>query len=872
MKKLLFILATLISLAASAQPGPVNAYRTRVRYWQVMSDSLQGLPNDTFNLRTPRAISYGWNNYEWLARKNNVTYAWNVSRQVWEPQVSSVSTVSIINDSTLQICNNNSCDTFSVNINPATITNVSIINDSTLLVCNINSCDTIIFNTPPGPPLDSTRIINDSTIVVCSANGCDTLIVNVPPNPPLDSTRIINDSTIIVCNANGCDTLVINTNPITTTTIINDSTIQICNANGTCDTVTFSSQITNISIINDTTVQVCGSNILGPEQIVNGGFIGSAGGWELGSLWAYDANDIVHSFGSTQPTAQSGGLVEGGTYRVTANIGGANGTVAIHLDAGTSQTYNAGAGTVTFTGVWNTANNYKIVLTPSNDFDGSITDVSVRQVLPNCDTIQTVPTVFRDTVHIFVESPLHARNDSTFYITRSTKQDSGFLSNDDFAYFWHKVDSLYYHPSPLGEDSFFYNNGDTTGVLWYVNDVVANGIISGGQVVYSGTPYVYNITPAVYRINGIRYTSPATQVTIDSANPTLPRTDVFYVDSSGHAAYLAGIASAIPLKPQVDQTWQIELTSLDIPVNGTPGLDTTMIYNENAAWPVEWTPVTNLGTTTNPDNISTSWVGAKSVDVTNWNNSDYVQFTAGAPVDLSTKVSIVGYIKLKQSIPSATTIRLLFVNGSVIVSSAVVITVNPSDITNWQAFSLPLSTFTLTNQSVTGVRITYVRPSSGAVHAGVFLDYIYLQSGIQATPNGNNALINVFRRPGTDSVMGTYQNGTVSYQFKDSSGITASAITAGNGLTDSANTIIMGGLMYKHTLITQNSFLELITSALNGSNIVASATNGGTSIVATGTGTSAIGVLGNSMGGGWKFRSWSTGICFGFRIWFEWLC
>jgi hypothetical protein len=908
MKKLLFILTLFISFVAAAQPGPVNAYKTRQRYWLLMTDSLNGLPTDTFNLRSTWAINNGWNNYAWIATKGDSSYMWSIAQQKWILTTSKnqlPSKITIISDSSIQICNgNNVCDTFISNLSPPVVTNVTTINDSTLLICINGSCDTIITHITVNPPITSTTILNDSTLIICNVNGCDTFVIHSTVNPPITTTTILNDSTIIVCNTNGCDTFVVNTinppittvtvlndttiivcnnvtcdtlvihPPINSTTILNDSTIIVCNNFGcdtlvihppiinstvlndstivicgtnSCDTIVLHSSITNVTIINDTTVQVCGSNILGPEQITNGGFIGNANGWQLGSLWAYGTNNIIHNFGSAQPTAQAGTLIEGGTYTVSANIGGSTGTIDLKLDAGTTHTYSAGNGVVTFTGTWNNANNYAIVLTPSTDFDGTITNVSVRQVLPNCDTLQVPPTIFIPSDTFYVKAPLYSTgvgvtDHDTVLISKSGRFDSGYLSMEDWQDFNHKVDSLYYHPSILGQDSFLYDNGDATGILWYVNDVNANGLISGGQVLPSGTPYVFNVTSAVYRINGIRYTSPATQITIPTADPSLPRTDRFVVDTSGNAALIPGIAANPNLAPSFDVAWQLSLTTVDLPAANPPTITDSLIYNENVL--PEWIPVTNNGTTTNPASTAFPWLGTFSVDVTNINQGDVIIFTHTGTFNLTPFVvangSLTGFILLKQPIPASAHLAAQFFNGGTNVSPLVTIPLVANNIATYQGFSIPLSAFALTNNSVTVLRIQYVA-TNNTNNLGFHLDDINLQSGIQPPVSQSNALILVSRRPGTDSVMGTYQNGAVSYQFKDSSGL--AGFTADNGLTKStATNVQLGGTLIKNTTIDANAFVltigtataavsPLVVNSTTGTTITAVASAGGVGVL-----------------------------------------
>lgn len=824
MKKLLFILTLFLSFVAAAQPGPVNKYNTRVRYWLEMADSLQGFPKDTFNLRTTWAINNGWNNYPWIASKGDSSYMWSIRQQKWIQTTSKsqlASTVTIINDSSIQICDgNNICDTFVTVLPAPVVTNVTVINDSTILLCVNNSCDTIVTHITVNPPITSTTILNDSTIIVCNANGCDTLVIHTV-TPPITSTTILNDSTIIVCNAGGCDTIVIHPD-IITTTVINDSTIQICGVNS-CDTIVFNSPITNITILSDTTVQVCGSNILGPQQITNGGFIGNANGWQLGSLWAYGSNNIIHSFGSAQPTAQAGTLVEGATYVVSADIGGSTGTIDLKLDAGTTHTYVGGAGAVQFTGTWNNANNYAIVLTPSTDFDGSVTNVSVRQILPNCDTLQVPPTLFIPTDTFYVKNTLYSTgvgvtNHDTVYSSQAGRFDSGHLSMEDWRYFNHKVDSLYYHSSIAGIDSFLYNNGDTTGVFWYANDVNPNGLISGGQVLPSGTPYVFNITSAVYRINGIRYTSPPTQVTIPTADPSLPRTDRFVVDTSGNATVIIGTAANPNLAPSIDVAWQLSLTTVDLPAANPPQIVDSLIFNENVA--PEWIPVTNQGTTTNANNTVNPWLGTKSVDVTNINAGDVIIFTYTGTFDLTPFVvangSVTGFILLKAPIPSTATIRVQFFNGGAQVSPLVALPLVKNNITTYQGFSIPLSNFSLSGNTVTILRFQYVN-TTNTNYAGFWLDDINLQSGIQppvpvTTTNivAYNALTHV-KNNNIDSIKlgGSQTENTIinnnGFAFTHTGDIYVDSLTIGRG----------GGAIISNTALGKNALRQNTTGTLN---------------------------------------------------------
>jgi hypothetical protein len=137
---------------------------------------------------------------------------------------------------------------------------------------------------------------------------------------------------------------------------------------------------------NHRVVQLASSVItLGAELIINGGFDGNATGWTLGGGWSYNNNNVLFNYASTNgELTQSGGLSDGTSYRVSVTIGGTLGSVAIQLHGGASRVYDAGAGLVSFDGVYigpGTAGGVKIRIKPTSDFDGTIDNVSVKEIL-----------------------------------------------------------------------------------------------------------------------------------------------------------------------------------------------------------------------------------------------------------------------------------------------------------------------------------------------------------------------------------------------------------------------------------------------------------------------------------------------------------
>lgn len=144
------------------------------------------------------------------------------------------SNITILNDSSISICNGSVCDTFSfTNI---VVNNFSVVNDSTILVCDGNNvCDTLFI-----PPTPISKNFVDSTKI----RGGDSLFYYINGNEylggiisPKSNISIANDSSLVICSSNKCDTFIFNNIIINSFTVVNDSTILVCDGNNTCDTL-----------------------------------------------------------------------------------------------------------------------------------------------------------------------------------------------------------------------------------------------------------------------------------------------------------------------------------------------------------------------------------------------------------------------------------------------------------------------------------------------------------------------------------------------------------------------------------------------------------------------------------------------------------
>lgn len=138
-------------------------------------------------------------------------------------------------------------------------------------------------------------------------------------------------------------------------------------------------------------------------------------------------------------------------------------------------------------------------------------------------------------------------------------------------------------------------------------------IISGCQASWSGSGLTFDDTPGQYEIQGVPYNFPGGSVTLDPADPTLPRFDVLALDDQEQLVKITGTPGANPDIPQVDPSSQLYLTAIYVDAGAvTPTLvDQSIIYSENT----EWTGATN-GMTANFNDTTSPFSGTKDINVT----------------------------------------------------------------------------------------------------------------------------------------------------------------------------------------------------------------------------------------------------------------
>lgn len=393
---------------------------------------------------------------------------------------------------------------------------------------------------------------------------------------------------------------------------------------------------------------------------------------------------------------------------------------------------------------------------------------------------------------IYAVWPLYALNDSVIAVAIASRNDTGVITPA----FYDSVLAAkrrIYTTSGDGVDTIHSVDGYGNDSVVTLIDVGANKWIEAPQVVYTGTPYTYFITGGTMRLGSQRIVIEPTTVVLDSSESD-PRKDVFYSDSSGHSSVLKGTADPNPVKPQVDESWQKEITFLDIPggVGQTPEIDTTFIYKNNEAG--NWT-VTFVNTTGDVNNTTNVYEGTKSINVTGQIQGSYRQFTHSGSFDLSDYDAIAGFIKLKQVIPSTANLRILWFNGGTQIGQMVTIPLVKNNTTSYQAFSLQKSLFGLNSNIVTNFRIQYVN-TNATVNAGDYEDYIYLQRGI-SNPTSDPLVAGIDIIINGQTINADTTTGLTKLATQGDITRAISGIPVNNGLLKSGDTVQIGGYLTK---------------------------------------------------------------------------
>ena len=266
---------------------------------------------------------------------------------------------------------------------------------------------------------------------------------------------------------------------------------------------------------------------------------------------------------------------------------------------------------------------------------------------------------------------------------------------------------------------------------------IAPQAMSGCGVEYV-TGLQYTIGACTYSINGVIYNSPLTNVTLAAADPSNPRIDVIFVDTTQTVQTITGTPAVSPQQPTTDPSTQLELTFVPVPAAATTPGNTTLvdIYLEG----VEWTGAkggtngtrVNLTSTSNPysGTHDTEFGVGGTVAATTF--AGYTVPSAGT-VNLANYNTLTFYMRNKAAWATTNSITVQWFNGTTQKGTGVVISNGAfgwnatTNTTTYQQISIPTSLFGIAGVPVTSVRFTV--SGTGAALTGFYLDQITLQGG-----------------------------------------------------------------------------------------------------------------------------------------------
>lgn len=270
----------------------------------------------------------------------------------------------------------------------------------------------------------------------------------------------------------------------------------------------------------------------------------------------------------------------------------------------------------------------------------------------------------------------------------------------------------------------------------------ASQYIAPQAIAGCGIEYVsgltYNVGACTYAINGNIYHSPLTSITLSAADPTNPRIDVIFVDTTQIVQQLTGVPAGTPQQPVVDPSAQLELTFVLVPNAATTPANTTLvdIYLEG----VEWTGAkggtngarVNLTSTSNPFSGTHDTEFGTTGTVAPTTFAGYTVPAAGT-VNLSNYNTLTFYIRNKAAWLATNSVTIQWFSGGTLKGSGIVLSNGAfgynatTNTTTYQQISIPTATFGIAGIPVTSVRFTV--SGTGAALTGFYLDQITLQGG-----------------------------------------------------------------------------------------------------------------------------------------------
>jgi hypothetical protein len=282
------------------------------------------------------------------------------------------------------------------------------------------------------------------------------------------------------------------------------------------------------------------------------------------------------------------------------------------------------------------------------------------------------------------------------------------------------------------DDSSFQMTLATLLQGYALEDGVSSGnyLVDGGGVVWE-QDYDYTVSASTYVIQGVQYTAPETPVTLTAADATNDRIDIIAVDTAGDVIVLTGTPASNPQAPDVDPDTQLQLTFVLVTALSTdPGVNTTVLYRENAGTPTEWNYTDNSANLTGADTTE-PFAGTTDIAGTACDNGNQFVLTAADHVDLSQENFLSLRVRPNGTWPATKSLRLVWRSSGVLVGNVITLSngaygLNTASAT-YQTIAIPIADFGV---GITAVDSLRVRVQGSGAALSFYVDNIELQSGI----------------------------------------------------------------------------------------------------------------------------------------------
>ena len=261
------------------------------------------------------------------------------------------------------------------------------------------------------------------------------------------------------------------------------------------------------------------------------------------------------------------------------------------------------------------------------------------------------------------------------------------------------------------------------------DEVIYGGVIWDGDLNFTGTR-------AKFRINNRLYNAPQTPFPLDAADATYTRIDIVTLNTDGEWEVIKGTPSAYPMpSSDYDRDTNLFVTPITIPAGATQPANMVegQIYNEHIAG--EWTPSV-VGTTADWDNTVGPSIGAKCAAVGALSNGDMIVFTAPEDYTDTDWATLSFDLQLPDTNSKGHFIEVYFTYNGNARSNLLYATFSRTNV-NWQKVVFAIPDFAIRNALFNGLVLRWFN-RSGATYAGIKIDNVRLQKGIELPEQTDN--------------------------------------------------------------------------------------------------------------------------------------